>query len=35
VGYSFLMRDFNVKAATDPADSVLFQGILDSVVYPS
>jgi hypothetical protein len=35
VGFSFLMRDFNVKAATDPADSVLFQGILDSVVYPS
>ena len=34
VGYSFLMRDFNVAAATDPMDRALFEQLLDSVVFP-
>ena len=35
VGYSFVFRDLAVPAASDPADSALFQSILDSVVFPT
>ena len=35
VAYNFAMRDFYVKAATDPADAAMFQGILASVTFPS
>jgi hypothetical protein len=35
VAFSFSFRDLGIRAASDPADSVLFQSILDSVVFPS
>jgi hypothetical protein len=35
IGYCFVFRDLGVPAASDPADSALFQSILDSVVFPS
>ena len=34
VGYSFVMRDFGVAAATDRADRALFEQLLDSVAFP-
>ena len=34
VGYSFVMRDFSVAAATDATDRALFQQLLDAVVFP-
>jgi hypothetical protein len=35
VAYNFVMRDFYVKAATDPTDAAAFQALLDSVTFPS
>jgi hypothetical protein len=35
VAYEFVLRDFGVKAANDPADLALFLSILDSVELPN
>lgn len=34
-GYVFVMRDFAVPAATDPADRALFESLLNAVSFPS
>lgn len=34
VAYEFVLRDFGVKAANDPADRALFRSMLDSVALP-
>ena len=35
IGYFFVFRDPNVKAATEPTDSATFSSILDSVQFPA
>ena len=35
IGFVFVMRDPNVNAAIDPADRVIFEALLDSVILPS